>query len=269
VSEIGGMSRWMHAALWLMLFILFAPLLVIIALSFNESQFGTLPFHFTLKWYRALFSSSNLLSPTGLSVRVSIEVAATSVVTGTMAAVWLTRRANRVGAALLNTVMLSALTVPWLVLGVAMLLVANAIGLGRSMFSIYLGLTAITLPYVTFLVVNRLRGIDPNLEHAARSLGAGPVRTYLRVVLPLALPAIAGGGLIAFMVAFNNFLIQFFLAPFGVQTLPLEIYTLIRVGYQPDLNALATLIVVATVTLALLLNRFGVDQRRLVGTRAG
>ena len=69
------------------------------------------------------------------------------------------------------------------------------------------------------------------------------------------------------MVAFNNFLIQYFLAPFGVQTLPLEIYTLIRVGYQPDLNALATLIVLATVTLALLLDRFGVDQRRLVGGR--
>jgi ABC-type spermidine/putrescine transport system permease subunit II len=262
------MRRWMHVALWLMFLVLFAPLVVIIVLSFNESQFGTLPFHFTLKWYRALFTSSNLLSPTGLSVRISLEVAATAVVTGTLAAIWLTRRAGRVAAATLNGILLSALTVPWLVLGVAMLLVANAIGLGRSLFSIYLGLTAITMPYVTFLVANRLRGIDPNLEHAARSLGATPLRTYLRVVLPLTLPAIAGGGLIAFMVSFNNFLIQYFLAPFGVQTLPLEIYTLIRVGYQPDLNALATLIVVATVALALLLNRFGVDQRRLVGARS-
>jgi ABC-type spermidine/putrescine transport system permease subunit II len=164
-------------------------------------------------------------------------------------------------------VLLSALTVPWLVLGVAMLLVVNAIGLGRSMLSIYLGLTAITMPYVTFLVVNRMRGIDPNLEEAARSLGASPVRAFMRVTLPLTMPAIAGGGLIAFMVAFNNFLIQYFLAPFGVQTLPLEIYTLIRVGYQPDLNALATLIVIATVTLALALDRFGVDQRQLVGAR--
>jgi ABC-type spermidine/putrescine transport system permease subunit II len=258
----------MYAALALFMVVLFAPLVVIIALSFNESQFGTLPFHFTLKWYRALFSSSNLLSPTGLSVRISLEVALTAVVVGTMAAIWVTRRAGRVGATALNGVLLSALTVPWLVLGVAMLLVANAIGLGRSELSIYLGLSAITMPYVTFLVVNRLRGIDPNLEQAARSLGAGPLRAYFRVVLPLTVPAIAGGGLIAFMVAFNNFLIQYFLAPFGVQTLPLEIYTLIRVGYQPDLNALATLIVLATVTLALLLNRFGVDQRRLVGTRA-
>lgn len=268
MRDLGGTSRWMNAALALVLIVLFGPLVVIIGLSFNESQFGTLPFHFTLKWYQALFSNSNLLSPTGLSVRISLEVAATAVVVGTMAGVWVTRRAGRIGAVTLNGIMLSALTVPWLVLGVAMLLVVNAIGLGRSMFSIYLGLTAITIPYVTFLVAGRLRGIDPNLEHAARSLGAGPLRTYLRVVLPLTLPAIAGGGLIAFMVSFNNFLIQYFLAPFGVQTLPLQIYTLIRVGYQPDLNALATLIVVATVSLALLLNRFGVDQGRLVGTRS-
>src|SRR6185295_5407162 len=122
------------------------------------------PFHFTLHWYEELFDRSNLISPTGLSVRVSLEVAATAVVTGTLAAVSLTRRAGRIGSAALNGVLLSALTVPWLVLGVAMLLVVNAIGLGRSMFSIYLGLTAITLPYVTFLVVNRMRGIDPNLE---------------------------------------------------------------------------------------------------------
>lgn len=267
MRDAGEMTRWMKVALGLTLFVLFAPLAVIIVLSFNRSQFGTLPFHFTLHWYDALFHKSNLISPTGLSVRVSLEVAVTAVVTGTLAAVWLVRRAGRVTSALLNGVLLSALTVPWLVLGVAMLLVVNAIGLGRSMFSIYLGLTAITMPYVTFLVVNRMRGLDPNLEQAARSLGASPVKAFLRVTLPLTMPAIVGGGLIAFMVAFNNFLIQYFLAPFGVQTLPLEIYTLIRVGYQPDLNALATLIVLATVTLALLLDRFGVDQRQLVGGR--
>ena len=86
-------------------------------------------------------------------MRLSLGVAISAVVTGTLAAVWLVRRAGRIGAATLTGVLLSALTVPWLVLGVAMLLVVNAIGLGRSMFSIYLGLTAITMPYVTFLVV--------------------------------------------------------------------------------------------------------------------
>jgi ABC-type spermidine/putrescine transport system permease subunit II len=267
MRDAGEMTRWMKVALAATLFVLFAPLAVIIVLSFNASQFGTLPFHFTLHWYDTLFQKSNLISPTGLSVRVSLEVAATAVVTGTLAGVWLTRHAGRFGSAVLTGVLLSALTVPWLVLGVAMLLVVNAIGLGRSMFSIYLGLTAITMPYVTFLVVNRMRGIDPNLEQAARSLGASPLKAFVRVTLPLTMPAIVGGGLIAFMVAFNNFLIQYFLAPFGVQTLPLEIYTLIRVGYQPDLNALATLSVLATVTLALLLDRFGVDQRQLVGGR--
>lgn len=255
----GSVSGWMKAALALTLFLLFAPLAVIIVLSFNESRFGTLPFVFTTKWYSLLFDGSVLLGPTGLSIRMSLGVAASAVVIGTLAAIWLTRRAGRAGSLVVNGVMLSALTVPWLVLGVAMLLVVNAIGIGRSLFSMYLGLTAITVPYVAFLLVGRLRGIDPNLENAARSLGAGPVTAYLRVVLPLAWPAIAGGALIAFMISFNNFLIQYFLAPFGVQTLPLEIYTLIRVGYEPNLNALATLIVVATVAIALLIDRFGVN----------
>ena len=259
MREVGGVSGWMKVSLGLTMFVLFAPLVVIIALSFNESEFGTLPFVFTTKWYVLVFSGSQLLSPTGLSVRLSLAVTASSVVVGTLAAIWLMRRAGRIGTLLVNGVMLSALTVPWLVLGVAMLLVVNAIGLGRSLLSMYLGLTAISVPYVTFLLVGRLRGIDPNLESAARSLGAAPMTAYLRVVLPLAWPAIAGGGLIAFMVSFNNFLIQYFLAPFGVQTLPLEIYTLIRVGYQPNLNALAALIVVATVAVALLIDRFGVD----------
>ena len=247
----------MAAALGLTLALLFIPLAIIILLSFDTSPYGTFPFHGTLKWYAALFANSGLLGPTGLSLQVSLLVALSAAMFGTMAAVWLDRRASRIGAALFNAALVSAITVPWLILGLAMLLVVNAIGLGRSLVAIYLGLLATTLPYVVFIVAARLRALDRDLEHAARSLGASPLASFFGITAPLIFPAVLSGTLMAFVVSFNNFLIQYFLAPFGVQTLPLKIYTLIRVGYLPDLNALATLIVGVTCGVIVLLARLG------------
>lgn len=263
LRDAEAVTPGMVATLGVALAVLFVPLLVIVLLSFNTSPYGTLPFHFTGHWYRVLFAGSGLLGPTWLSLRLSAAVAASAAVLGTMAAVWLSRHAGRAAALAFRGVLVSAITVPWLILGLAMLLVMNAIGLGRSLFSIYLGLLATTLPYVIFIVTARLGAIDRDLEHAARSLGAGPIGSFLRVTAPLTLPAIVSGTLIAFVVSFNNFLIQYFLAPFGTDTLPLKIYTLIRVGYLPDLNALATLIVGATFLVILVLYRLGLRNAGL------
>ncbi len=268
LRDTDAVSPGMVAVLAAGLAVLFLPLLIIVLLSFNASPYGTLPFRFTLHWYAALFSNSDLLAPTWLSLKLSFVVAASAALIGTMGAVWLDRRATRTGRVLLSGGLLAAITVPWLILGLAMLLVLNEIGLGRSLVSIYFGLLATTLPYVVFIVANRLRTIDPDLEHAARSLGATPGATFARITAPLALPAILSGTLIAFVISFNNFLIQFFLTPFGVQTLPLKIYTLIRVGYLPDLNALATLIVASTCLLILLLNALGLRNAWLPGGQA-
>jgi spermidine/putrescine transport system permease protein len=258
----------MVAMLGISLAILFVPLLVIILLSFNTSPYGTLPFIGTLKWYVALFTESGLLGPTWLSLELSCAVAISAAVFGTLSAVWLDRRACRLGGTLFRVALLSAITVPWLILGLAMLLVMNAIGIGRSLAAIYLGLLATTLPYVVFIVAARLHTLDRDLDYAARSLGAGALTTFIRISVPLILPAILSGTLIAFMVSFNNFLIQYFLAPFGVQTLPLKIYTLIRVGYLPDLNALATIIVAVTCLFILLLHRLGLRNAGLPGGSA-
>ena len=260
-----AVSPFMLAMLGLCLALLFIPLVIIILLSFNASPYGTFPFEGTLKWYVALFTTSNLLGPTLLSLEISALVALNAALFGTMAAVWLDRRASRLGGGVFRIGLLSALTVPWLILGLAMLLVMNAIGLGRSLVSIYLGLLATTLPYVVFIVSARLQSLDRDLDHAARSLGASPLTSFLRISAPLLLPSIVSGTLIAFIVSFNNFLIQYFLAPFGVQTLPLKIYTLIRVGYLPDLNALATIIVLVTCLLIVVLQPAGTADGRPAG----
>ena len=151
---------------------------------------------------------------------------------------------------------------PWLVLGIAMLILFNMTGLGRSYLGMFLGNTVVVLPYVVLLVYPALLEQKPNAESAARTLGASPLRVFWTVTLPGILPAVAAGGLMALMVCFNNFVIQYYLAPFGVRTLPLEIYNLVRVGYKPDINALASIMVVVSVGLVLLVSRLGFGKKK-------
>lgn len=232
--------------------VLFAPLVVVVALSFNESRYGTLPFSFSLQWYEALFASDALFRATGRSLQLASLAAVGCAVLGTSAAIWMARYGRRL-VPVLNAALLSAVTIPWLILGIAILTVFTSLGLGRSWTAMILGSIATALPYQVFIVVARLRSLDPALEDAARSLGASTTRTHRSITLPLIAPAILGGALMAFTITFNNFVIQYFLAPFGVRTLPLEIFTLVRVGYQPDINALATIVLIATVLLILAL----------------
>ena len=206
-----------------------------------------------------------------LSLELALVVGATCAVLGTMLAIWITRYARRLGQVTVNALLVVAVTVPWLVLGVAMLLVLNSVGIGRSYTGLYLGDAAVALPYTVFIIVVRLVGMNVSIEEAAQSLGARPLTVFLRIVLPIAAPAIAAGTLMAFVVCFNNFIIQYFLAPFGVQTLPIEIYGLIRIGYKPDIDALATIITLITILPVLFLNRlvYGPVSRSSESRREG
>ena len=172
------------------------------------------------------------------------------------------RRIGKRKAAVFSQLLNSAIIVPWLVLGIAMLILFNMTGLGRSYLGMFLGNTVVVLPYVVLLVYPALLEQKPNAESAARTLGASPLRVFWTVTLPGILPAVAAGGLMALMVCFNNFVIQYYLAPFGVRTLPLEIYNLVRVGYKPDINALASIMVVVSVGLVLLVSRLGFGKKK-------
>jgi ABC-type spermidine/putrescine transport system permease subunit II len=245
---------------------LFGPLAVVILMSFNASPYGTLPFVPTMQWYGKLFSEDALFRATLLSMDLSGAVTFTAALFGSLLSVWLNRMPVR-WTAPVNAALVSAVTIPWLILGVAMLLVLEAIGLGRSFLSMYLGSLAVTLPYVVFVVVARLQGVDPAISEAARSLGANPANVFVRITVPIVSPAIAAGSLMAFIICFNNFTIQYFLAPFGVRTLPLEIYTLVRVGYRPDINALVTILVGVSVLLVVALQRLSGSASSLVSRR--
>ncbi len=258
----------LRAWLALVFVALFAPLVVMAAMSFNASRYSTLPFHFSTTWYRALAEDDELVGSTWLSIELALVVTLAAAVVGTMLAVWLSRR-GAFARVPVNASLIAAVTVPALVLAIAMLLVAERIGLGQSRTSLFLCCLTASLPYVVFIVGARLDAADPALADAARSLGAGPVATFLRVTVPIAFPAILAGSLMAFVICFNNFTVQLFLAPLGYQTLPVEIYTLVRVGVTPDVNALATFIVIGSVVLVVALQLLGGNVARTLTRSPG
>ncbi len=244
--------------------LLFCPLAVIILVSFNRTDYGMLPFRFTFDWYQYLFTKSELFPATWLSLKLATSVALGSVVVGTVTALGLQSIPHRLSKRF-ETIAQLPIVIPWLVQGIALLLLFNFCGIGRSYASLYLGNFIVVLPYVLMMVAGRFAEADRTPEDAARMLGARPMRIFFDVTLPMLFPGILSGALMSFMVCFNAFCMQYYLAPFGVRTLPLEIFTLVRVGYKSDMNALATLLVVLSAILVLALNRLGYSTKKMFG----
>lgn len=243
-------GRLWRAWVWVVLALVYLPIVVLIALSFNASRYGTFPFEFTTRWYEALAGNRRLWEATLRSLWLSLSVAAVAGLIGTMAALWMTRF-GRTGARVMQGLLATSITVPWLILAIAILLVAVYVGVGRGLPVLFLGSLVVAMPYTALVVNTRLQGLGPDAELAARSLGAGPVRAFLLVTLPLIARAVLSGTMLAFVITFNNFPIHFFLAPFGFNTLPMEIYSYVISGYVPDINALSAIILGGTVLLGL------------------
>lgn len=221
--------------------VLYGPVVLVVALSFNTSKFGSLPFRFTLHWYQALVNNTDIIGGTVRSFVLSLGVATIASVVGVPASIWLARFARRGGVVMMG-LLASAVTIPWLILSVSILLLSNGIGLGRSFVSLYAGSIVVVLPYVVFLVSARLRTEGEQLRNASASLGASSLYTFLHVTIPGIASPLAAGWFFSFLITFNNFPIQYFLSPFGYNTLPIQIYTRVRSGYEPDVNALATVL---------------------------
>ncbi len=254
------LKTWM----WIVIILLYAPIIAMIAMSFNESRFGTLPFEFSLRWYEALTPDNPLILATYTSVQLALLVTGSCVVIGTLLALWLSRPGAAWLRSAVNGSLLATVTIPILILSVAILQIVQLLGLGQSVLSLWLACTVVSLPYLVFVVAARIAGLDPALVKASRSLGFGPLQTFWRVTLPLVGSSIVAGALMAFVVCFNNFTVQLFLAPLGVQTLPVNIYAQTRVGVSPDINAVSTLTVVVLVVLVVLLQLVSGNAARVV-----
>lgn len=246
----------------LILFFLYAPILVMAAMSFNASEFYQLPIHFSTIWYERLSHNTEILSSAWRSIWIALVVTAISTLLGSAASIALWRY-EFPGKPVLQALLFPPIAIPWLITGTAMLIFFFGIGLGRGTPSVILGHVALALPYVIVVVSARLATFDRALEEAARSLGAGAWTVTRAVTLPWIAPGIVAGALFAFAVSFDQFVVSYFLSEPGDTTLPVLIYSAIRKGFTPEINAISTIIIAVSMAVMLFaarLSKFGGER---------
>ena len=241
--------------LFAMLFFLYTPIVVMMAMGFNESSLYELPFSFSLKWYQALLGNQPLLTSGMNSIIIAVITAVVATSLGTMAAVALERRTFR-GKSLLQMLLLPPIAIPWLITGTAMLVFFYWTGIGRGMHALLIGHVALSIPYVVLVVGTGFKTIRADLEEAAMSLGSTPIHAFFSVTLPLLYPSIVGAALFAFAVSLDQFVISYFLATPGYTTLPVQIYSAIRKGFTPEINAISTVLLLGSMAAILIFARF-------------
>ncbi|MEI6876349.1 MAG: ABC transporter permease [Spirochaetota bacterium] len=233
---------------WVIIAFLFMPLLVLLLYSFNASKGGTFT-GFSLVWYEKLFmDSTDLWKAFGKSVMIAIGSASAATLLGTLAAVG-TSRYRFLARGYVSAMSFIPMILPEIVMGVSLLVFFADMGFRLGMLTIFIAHTTFNIPFVYLLVSARLEEFDPTVIEAARDLGANEVQTLLRVVLPMIAPGILSGFLTAVTLSLEDFVITFFVSGPGSTTLPLYIYSAIRFGVSPVINALSVVMVAGTVLL--------------------
>lgn len=235
---------------------LYLPLSIVVAYSFNDSRLNTEWVGFTLHWYGVLLHDADMLIAAGNSLLIALTASLCATVLGTMAGLAI----HRYNLKLLNFLVLAPVAMPEILLGVSLLLFfIQVLNLTLGMLSIVLAHITFSIGFVAVIVRARLTGINPSLFEAAQDLGASPWETFRYVTFPLILPAVIAGGLMAFTLSIDDFVITFFTAGVGVQTLPLRIYSMIKIAVTPEVNAVSTLLMLMTLSMLMLAARFAPD----------
>lgn len=238
----GRFSFWATLAV---LFFFYLPIVMLVVTSFNESRFGGIWKGFSLKWYHQLFSEEALWQSLRNSLLIGIGATVFSSVLGTLAALTLHRYRSMLQKAHYGLVY-TPLVIPDVLMGMSLLLFFVTIHLQLGLFTIFIAHTTFCLSYVTFVVLARLQTFDYALVEAAEDLGASYWQIFWRIKLPQLFPAILSGALLAFTLSIDDFVITFFVAGPGSTTLPIYIYSLMKFGSTPIINALSTVLIVAT-----------------------
>lgn len=242
--------------IWLALILVFlyAPILVMAAMSFNASPFYQLPFEFSTRWYTEMAANSRIIKAALRSIGIALATTVLATALGTTASVALFRYDFR-GKRMLQILLFPPIAIPWLITGTAMLVFFYGIGIGRGTPAVLIGHVALALPYVIVTVTARLSSFDITLEEAARSMGADSWTVLRRITLPWIAPGIVAGALFAFAVSFDQFVVSYFLAEPGDSTLPVLIYTAIRKGFTPEINAISTIIITISMVVMFIATR--------------
>jgi len=239
---------------------LYVPLAVVVIFSFNDSKLSAEWVGFTTGWYRKLFENEEMLAATVNSLVIAFVAAGIATVLGTMAGIAMHRYRSKV----LPLLVLTPIAMPEILLGVALLIffISTFGAESLSLATVIVAHTTFCIGFVAIIVRARLAGMDESIFEAARDLGATPWQTFRLVTLPLIRPGIVAGALMAFTLSIDDFVITFFTAGAGVPTLPLTIYTMIKIAVTPEVNALSTLLMLITLTMIAIASRVAPDAIR-------
>ena len=241
-----GFSNWVLIGGLLFLYL---PMLILVIYSFNESRLVTVWAGFSTKWYGKLLEDDQIMGAIWMSLRIAFYSSCMAVVLGTMAAFIMVRYQRFRGKTAFSSMITAPLVMPDVITGLSLLLlfVALAQSIGwpaeRGMMTIWIAHVTFSTAYATVVISSRLREVDQSIEEAAMDLGAGPVKTFFYITVPAIAPALAAGWLLAFTLSLDDLVISSFVSGPGATTLPMVVFSSVRLGVSPKINALASLII--------------------------
>lgn len=245
---------------------LYIPMLILIIFSFNESKLVTVWAGFSTKWYGSLIHNQAFLDAAWVTLRVAVASSTIATVLGTMAAYVLVRGGRFAGRTLFSGMIYAPLVMPEVITGLSLLLLFIAIGLDRGILTIILAHTTFSMCYVSVVVSSRLATFDTSVEEAALDLGAEPFDAFRSVTLPIIAPAVISGWLLAFTLSLDDLVIASFTAGPSSTTLPIKIFSSVRLGVSPEINALSTIMIaivtVGVITASIMTKRAATRQER-------
>lgn len=227
----------------------YLPIVMLVIHSFNASRFGGRWMGFSLKWYSQLFNHPEIWQSLERTLIIGISATGVSVVLGTLAGLALHFYGHTSLQKFHYAFIYTPLVVPDILMGMSLLLFFGSLGIGLGLFTIFLAHVTFCISYVAFVILSRLQDFDNSFIEAARDLGASSWQATWRVLVPHLMPAIVAGGLLAFTLSVDDFVISFFVAGPGATTLPIRIYSMIKHGSPPLINALSTLMLCVTFIL--------------------
>lgn len=259
-------SRFNIASVVLGFAFLYLPILLLIIYSFNESRLVTVWAGFSTKWYVSLFSNRGLMDAAWVTIRVALLSATIATVLGTLAALALTRYTRFRGRFLFSGMVYAPLVMPEVITGLSLLLLFVAINMDRGFWTLALAHMTFSMCFVAVVVQSRLVSFDRSLEEAAMDLGATPVVTFFHVTLPVILPAVVSGWMLAFTLSLDDLVISSFTSGPGATTLPMKIYSQVRLGVTPEINAISSILVgivaIGVIVFSILNKRRDIQRQR-------
>lgn len=245
MSQRSGLSPLLKTMLVFGFVFLYAPILSLIVYSFNESKLVTVWSGFSFKWYGELFRDEGIMKAAWVSIRIAFFTATASVILATIASMVMTRMRSFRGKTLFGGLITAPLVMPEVITGLSILLLFVSLGMDRGMTTIWIAHVTFCMAFVTVVVSSRLSELDKSIEEAAMDLGANRVKVFFLITLPIIMPALVSGWLLAFTLSIDDLVVASFVSGPSSTTLPMKVFSSVRLGLSPKINALATLMILA------------------------